>query len=273
MSVEGLTDGAPVVIVTGGGTGIGAAIARHLGRDHRVAICGRRLETLKAISDETGALAVAADMSSEKSIQHFVAQVLAEFGRIDRLVLNAGIVESFSVGDMPTTAWRAQIDVNLNGPFILARECLPQLIRQKGAIVSIASVAAQRVGPGLSAYSASKAGLMLLTQSIAFENARFGVRANVVCPGWTRTEMADREMSALGTGSIDAGYRKISRWVPQRRVAESSEIADVVAWLLSSAASYVNGAVINVDGGESMLAASLLEFDEAPPLNKGGSPS
>jgi len=85
--------------------------------------------------------------------------------------------------------------------------------------------------------------------------------------------MADREMSALGTGSIDAGYRKISRWVPQRRVAESSEIADVVAWLLSSAASYVNGAVINVDGGESMLAASLLEFDEAPPLNKGGSPS
>jgi meso-butanediol dehydrogenase / (S,S)-butanediol dehydrogenase / diacetyl reductase len=258
-----LPEGAPAVIVTGGGSGIGAAIARRLCRNHHVAICGRRAEALESVASETGALALVADMASEQSIRGLIAQVLAEFGRIDGVVLNAGIVKAFSVADMPTEAWRTQIDVNLNGPFILARESLPHLIRQRGAIVSISSVSAKRVGPGLSGYSASKAGLMLLTQSIAFENARFGVRANVICPGWTRSEMADQEMKVLGAGDTDAGYRKISRWLPSRRVAESSEVADVAAWLLSSHASYVNGAVIDVDGGESMLAASLLEFDQA----------
>jgi meso-butanediol dehydrogenase / (S,S)-butanediol dehydrogenase / diacetyl reductase len=257
-----LDNSTPVVLITGGGSGIGAAIAHRLAGSHRVVICGRRREPLERVALETGALAVTADVSDEGSCSELVNRILEQFGRIDQLVLNAGIVEAANVSTMSVQSWRRQIDVNLNGPFIVAKQCLPHLVARAGAIVAISSIAAQRTGPGLSAYSASKAGLTLLTQSIAFENARFGLRANVVCPGWTRTEMSDREVAILGGGAAVEGYRRVSRWVPQRRVSESREVAELVVWLLSPLASYLNGSVINVDGGESIVCPSLVEFDE-----------
>jgi NAD(P)-dependent dehydrogenase (short-subunit alcohol dehydrogenase family) len=102
---------------------------------------------------------------------------------------------------------------------------------------------------------------VLLTQTIAFENARHGIRANVISPGWVRTEMGDMEMRSLADGDADAGYRLVTKLVPQRRPGDPKEIANAVAWLLSPQASYMNGAVITVDGGAASVCAAMTAFD------------
>ena len=252
----------PVALITGGGTGIGAAVARLLAATHRVVVCGRRAESIDRVAKEIGGLALVADISIEASCRELVQHVTAEYGRLDGLVLNAGIVKAAPVATMTTADWQAQIDTNLTGPFFLARECIPHLIKSKGSLVSVASVSASEVGAGLSAYAASKAGLTLLTQSIAFEYARHGIRANVIAPGWIRTEMGDMEMMTFGNGNLEDAYARVTRFVPQRRPGLATEAASAVVWLLSPAASYVNGAVLNVDGGTSTVSVGLVDFDE-----------
>lgn len=251
---------APVALITGGGTGIGAAIARRFAATHRVVICGRRREPLEAVTRETGGAFVVADIADPTAAAAMIEQITTGFGGIDALVLNAGIIAPAPVADMTVEAWRHHIDVNLTANFVLAKAALPSLLARRGAIVAISSVAGSTVGAGLAAYSASKAGLELLIKTIAFENARHGLRANVIAPGWVRTEMGDAEMATLG-GDIDHGYARVTRFVPQRRAAAASEIADVAAFLVSPAASYINGAVIRVDGGVSTVDAGMLGFD------------
>lgn len=254
-------DSRPTVLVTGGGSGIGAAVARRLATEYRVAICGRRSEPLERVTADTGGLSIVGDVSVETDVKRIVQTALGSFGHLDNLVLNAGIIRPAPVAEMSLEDWRAQLDVNLTGPFMVAREALPHLIRAKGALVSISSIGAIQVGAGLAAYSASKAGLTLLTQTIAFENARHGIRANVISPGWVRTEMGDMEMRSLADGDADAGYRLVTKLVPQRRPGDPREIAEAVAWLLSPQASYMNGAVVNVDGGAASVCASMTAFD------------
>jgi meso-butanediol dehydrogenase / (S,S)-butanediol dehydrogenase / diacetyl reductase len=253
------------VIVTGGGTGIGAAVARSLtaGGD-LVAIFGRRPDVLAAVAAQTGALDVVCDVSDAAQVAASVGLVADRFGRLDGLVLNAGIMRSGGVADLSVADWDALLAVNLTGAFHVTRAALPHLLARCGAIVSVASVAALRASSGMAGYAVTKAGLTMLTQSLAVDHAHQGLRANVVCPGWTVTEMADEEMTAFGAPrglSVPEAYELVTSLVPARRAARADEVAAVVAWLLSDAASYVNGAVIPVDGSGAAVDIGAVPFD------------
>lgn len=254
------------VLVTGGGTGIGAAVARALAADgQRVAICGRRAEPLRAVASQTGALDVVCDISDGGQVERLVESVVAEFGRLDGLVLNAGVITPGGVAELSVADWSAMVSVNLTGAFLVAKAALGHLIESRGAIVSVASVAALRAASDMGGYAATKAGLAMLTQSLAVDHAHQGLRANVVCPGWTITEMADDEMTSFGGErglAVPDAYELVTALVPQRRAAFAEEVAAVVTWLLSDQASYVNGAVIPVDGAASAVDIGTVLFDE-----------
>ncbi len=148
------------------------------------------------------------------------APAAGEFGRLDGLVLNAGVMAPGGVADLSPGDWSAMVSVNLTGAFLVARAALPHLRASRGAVVAVASVAALRAASQMGGYAATKAGLAMLTQSLAVDHAHEGLRANVVCPGWTVTEMADEEMAAFGAergvGVADA-YALVTALVPQRR--------------------------------------------------------
>jgi meso-butanediol dehydrogenase / (S,S)-butanediol dehydrogenase / diacetyl reductase len=263
------------VLVTGGGSGIGAATARMLGgAGWRVAICGRRPGALGAVAAETGALDLVCDIADASQVDELIDAVAAAFGRLDGLVLNAGIIAPGGVAELSPQDFEAMVAVNLTGSFLVARAALPHLLaRRRGAIVSVASVAALRAASGMGGYAATKAGLAMLTQSLAVDHAHEGLRANVVCPGWTITEMADAEMAAFGRErglGVDDAYRLVTALVPQRRPASADEVAAVIAWLLSDAASYVNGAVIPVDGSAVAVDVGTVPFDPRVSFGQGG---
>ena len=254
-----------VVIVTGGGTGIGAAVTQMLATaGDRVMICGRREAPLRAVAEQTGASVVVADVSEPEGVIRVVDETIATFGRLDGLVINHGIIHSGRVDEVTLEQWDETLRINLTSPFLLVRAALPHLLATRGAVVAVSSVAALRASDGMAAYSASKAGLLLLTQSLAVDHGRDGLRANAICPGWTATEMGDMEMAELGAQrglSREDAYHLATAVVPQRRAAQPDEIAAVVAWLLSDAASYVNGAVLPVDGGSCVVDPGTLALD------------
>ena len=257
--------GSKVVLVTGGGTGIGAAIARNLAASgDRVVICGRREAPLRAVAEETGAHVVVADVSAQAGVTKVVDETVATFGRLDGLVVNHGIIHVGRVDEVTPEQWDETIRVNLTSPFLLVRAALPHLLAARGAVVAVSSVAALRASDGMAAYSASKAGLLLLSQSLAVDHGRDGLRANAVCPGWTATEMGDLEMAELAAErgiSAEEAYRLATAIVPQRRAARPEEIARAVTWLLSEAASYVNGAVLPIDGGSCIVDPGTVALD------------
>jgi len=264
------------VLVTGGGSGIGAAVARRLtAAGGQVAICGRRAAALRAIAAETGALDLVCDVGDAGAVARLVEAVTDAFGRLDGLVLNAGVMAPGGVADLPPADWAAMVSANLTGAFLVARAALPHLIASRGAVVSVASIAALRAASGMGGYAATKAGLAMLTQSLAVDHAHEGLRANVVCPGWTVTEMADEEMAAFGAErglGVPEAYELVTALVPQRRPAHADEVAAVVAWLLSGEASYVNGAVIPVDGSAAAVDVGTMAFDPRVVLRPGPHP-
>jgi meso-butanediol dehydrogenase / (S,S)-butanediol dehydrogenase / diacetyl reductase len=253
----------PVVLITGGGSGIGAAAARRLAAEWQVVICGRRREPLEAVAAETGAAIFTTDVGDPAAATQLIADIVAQFGRLDGLVLNAGILINATFGETSLDAWNQQIAINLTGPFVMTQAALPHLLAAKGAVVSITSVGAVQTGPGLAAYSASKAGLQLMTQALAYEHSRDGLRANIVAPGWIRTEMGDEEMETMHIAEdLEGAYAKVSEHVPARRAGNSDEAAEAIAWLLSPAASFVNGAVLAVDGGSLIANVGMTFFDK-----------
>ncbi|MDG4897643.1 SDR family NAD(P)-dependent oxidoreductase [Mesorhizobium sp. WSM4976] len=252
-----------VVLITGASSGIGAAVTAMLAPTHRLAIVGRRAEKLGAIARATGATALVADITDAAECERVVAETIREYGRLDGLVLNAGISRAAPLADTSIDDWELVLRTNLTSAFLVAKAAIPHLLKTNGAIVSVSSLSALRVGPGLAAYSASKAGLVLMTQAIARDYGPKGLRANVVCPGWIRTEMSEMEMSEYSEATgIDkeALFKKGVEHVPARRVAQPEEAAAPIVFLLSPQASYVNGAVVSVDGGAAMVDVGTLVF-------------
>jgi len=262
-------------LITGGGSGIGAAVTRALtAAGHRVAICGRRADALRAVAAQTGALDLVCDIADADQVADLVGAVAGKLGGLDGLVLNAGIIAPGGVAELHAADFTAMVATNLTGSFLVAKAALPHLLATaRGAIVSVASVAALRAASGMGGYAATKAALTMLTQSLAVDHGHEGLRANVVCPGWTITEMADAEMAAFGGErglGVDEAYRLVTSLVPQRRPASADEVAAVIAWLLSDAASYVNGAVIPVDGSAVAVDVGTVPFDPRVSFSQGG---
>jgi meso-butanediol dehydrogenase/(S,S)-butanediol dehydrogenase/diacetyl reductase len=262
--------GSRVMLVTGAGTGIGAAVAaRAAGGGWQVVICGRRPGPLAAVAGRTGARPVTADITDPDAVADLVQDTVVEFGRLDCVVANAGVMTAGTVLDVAPADWERTLRTNLTSVYLLARAALPHLMTARGSLVAVSSIAALRASSSAAAYAVSKAGLVMLTQSVAHDFGRSGVRANVVCPGWVRTEMADEEMAAFG-GPLgldrDAAYAEVTRLVPQGRPAEPEEVAAAVTWLAGPDASYVNGACLVVDGGTVLVdpGTAGLDFSIAP---------
>jgi NAD(P)-dependent dehydrogenase (short-subunit alcohol dehydrogenase family) len=252
-------------MVTGGASGIGRAAATALVRaGWSVTVTGRRRDRLQRLAEEIGIHPVVADTAVQGEVSAAVAEAVDRFGRLDGLVLNAGILEEGTVATTGLDSWQRQMDINLTGAFLTVQAALPHLLDAKGAIVAVSSVAGLRAPAGSIGYAVSKAGLIMLSHCLAIDHGRHGVRSNVVCPGWTATEMADEEMDDLGEalGVDRAGaYEEVTRLVAMRRPGAAEEVAAGIVWLLSPAASYVNGSVLSIDGGLAAVDPGTVAYD------------
>jgi meso-butanediol dehydrogenase / (S,S)-butanediol dehydrogenase / diacetyl reductase len=252
-------------IVTGGGTGIGAAVARRLHRDGLgVVLVGRRGEPLEEVAGELEeALVVEADVGDAGDAERAAAAAAEHFGGIDVLVNNAGVGDSAAVLEETPEGWERTLRINLTGAFLMARAALPSLIERRGSIVNVSSINAFLAGPGWASYCTSKAGLVMLTRSLAVDYGPAGVRANCVCPGWVRTPMGEEDMARVASlqgTDVEGAYRLVHEGHPLARPAEPDEIAAVVSFLASSEASYVNGVALPVDGGTTSIDPTALVF-------------
>jgi NAD(P)-dependent dehydrogenase (short-subunit alcohol dehydrogenase family) len=258
-----------VALISGGGTGIGAAAARLFAREGAsVVVTGRRLEPIEAVAAEVNGLAVAGDTTDPSHATEAVAAAVATFGGLDVVVANAGIGFGGSVGDVSDEHWQRTLDVNLTGPMVLTRAALPAMLERGGGSVVLVSSVNGLVGTTDSAaYGTSKAGLLGLARSIAVDYGPRGIRANTLCPGWVVTPMADEEMDELGA-SMGIGrqeaYDLATTDVPLRRPATAEEIASCCLFLASDESSIVTGAVLVADGGGLAVALDSVAFGHTP---------
>lgn len=254
-----------IAVITGGGTGIGAATARRFAASGaKVVVTGRRPEPIAAVAEEIGGIALAGDVSDEAHCAALVAAAIDAYGGLDILVANAGVELFGSAADVPLEQWREVLRVNLDGVLLTARASLPQMrARGGGAIVVVGSVASLFGVPNFVSYVTSKHAVIGLTRSLAVDYGPEGIRVNAVCPSFTRTEMGDRALETLGGMiglSLEEAAVRGTRDYPLRRPAEPEEVASVIEFLASEDASFVTGATIPVDGGASIVDLGMTEF-------------
>jgi meso-butanediol dehydrogenase/(S,S)-butanediol dehydrogenase/diacetyl reductase len=253
-----------VALVTGGGSGIGAATARRFAAEGAaVVVTGRREEPLQVIAQDVGG-AVAGDTADPADVERAVAAAVDRFGGVDVLVAAAGISPAGGIVDIPVEDWRRTFATNLDGPMLMARAVIPQMVgRGGGSIVLVSSTAALAAAPASAAYDISKAAVVALARAIAVDYGPQGVRANAVLPGWVRTPMADRSMAAMGANkglSRDDAYALATSQVPLRRPATAEELADCCLFLASDEARYVSGTSLVADGGGLAVELTSTEF-------------
>ena len=238
------------VVITGGGRGIGAEIARRFAaQGDRITVLSRTRDEVEKIADEIGGYGIRCDVGEPASVE---AAFMAA-GPVDILINNAGVARSSPVLKTDVRVWEEHLKVNLTGSFLCALKVLPSMAsRGKGRIINIASVAGLKGYPYLAAYCASKHGLVGLTRALAAEYADKGVTVNAICPGYVD--------SPLLTGAIQNIVEKTGRTVdevraeleaqnPQRRFLEASEVASMAVFLASDDARGVNGQAISICGG------------------------
>jgi meso-butanediol dehydrogenase / (S,S)-butanediol dehydrogenase / diacetyl reductase len=259
MNLKGKT-----ALVTGGGTGIGAAIAKRFVADGaKICITGRRQAILDKVAQSLPTDMVATcsgDVSKYEDVERMVETALRLEGRLDVLVNNAGIDPGGTVTDLDLEIWQKVIDVNLTGSFLAMKASIPHMIKGGGgSIINISSLGGLRCLPGMAAYCTAKAALNMLTKQAALDYGPFRVRCNAVCPGATRTEMLEEALSPLSEvlkTDLDGVFDCISSNVPLHRVAAPDEITGICSYLASDDSSFMTGSVLLLDGGASVVDVS-----------------
>lgn len=243
-----------VVVVTGGGSGIGRCTAHELASlGARVALLGRRLDKLESVRAEIAeaggtASCHACDIRDEDAVAAAIAAVLAEHGRIDALLNNAGGQFPSPLSTISLKGWEAVVKTNLTGGFLMARECFRQWMQDHGG--AIVNITADNWGsmPGMAHSGAARAGMVSLTETAALEWAPFGIRVNAVAPGYVASSGMDAyppELAPL--------LRNAAKGVALQRMATEAEISAAIVFLLSEAASFITGTVLRVDGGRPQM--------------------
>ncbi|MGV3492251.1 MAG: SDR family NAD(P)-dependent oxidoreductase [Ramlibacter sp.] len=242
--------GGRTCIVTGAAQGIGEACARRFAREGAQVVLADIADARgEALAKELGGSYVHCDVGDRKQVDALVAHALQRHGRIDVLVNNAGIFRAAEFLDITEDDWDAVLRVNLKGSFLVGQAVAREMVKAgRGAIVNMSSVNATLTIPSIASYNASKGAINQLTRVMALSFADKGVRVNAVAPGTIATELAAKAVLTSG----EAKARIMSR-TPMKRLGEPSEVADVVAWLASDAASYVTGEIVVVDGGRMTL--------------------
>ncbi len=242
--------GGRVVIVTGAAQGIGEACARRFAQEGaQVVLCDVADAPGQALAAELNATYLHCDVGDKAQVDALVAQVMAAHGRIDVLVNNAGIFRAADFLDVTEADFDAVLRVNLKGSFLMGQAVAREMAKAgRGSIVNMSSVNSVLAIPNIASYNVTKGGINQLTRAMALALADRGVRVNAVGPGTIATELA-----AKAVLTSDEARAKIMMRTPLKRLGEPAEVADVVAYLASDAASYITGEIVVVDGGRMTL--------------------